>query len=137
MPRKTALPLACTLALALAACGGATARETTAQTGPAAQTRTIAKLETVDARVVLTARRTSGGSAPDAAVTVAIYTRSGAAWKRTGSHRLTGFWFTVTAPHALCRLAVATAKTSHVEVQLLQSPSLGCGPVHRYPLPAR
>ena len=136
MPRKIALPLACTLALTLAGCGGATARETTAQAAPAAQAQTIAKVETVDARVVLTARRTSGGSAPNASVTVATYARSGGGWKRTGSHRLTGFWFTVTAPHALCRLSVATAKQAQVELQLLQSPSLGCGPVDRYPLPA-
>jgi hypothetical protein len=47
---------------------------------------------------------------------------------------------TVSHPHAVCRLEVVTASTRHsprsrVIVQLLLSPSLGCGRIYRYPSP--
>jgi hypothetical protein len=77
-------------------------------------------------------------------VRVGIARRVGGNWRERGERRLdeTLFWRTVTGPRAVCRLEIATAGRSpafrpFVTVQLLQSPSLGCGNVHRVMLPAR
>ena len=63
------------------------------------------------------------------------YRRAGGRWQRTGSHELRGpyFWKTLTAPRAVCRLEIRTTGAAarfrpRALVQLLQTPSLGCGP---------
>jgi hypothetical protein len=95
----------------------------------------------VDSRAVVVARKSSGGLAPTAAVTVETYRRTAGRWQRNGARRLAGpfFWHTVTAPHALCRLEITTvgpvdARVSHVTVQLLRSPSLGCAAAETIPI---
>jgi hypothetical protein len=71
-----------------------------------------------------------GGNAPIARVTVTTYTRHGGPWRRAGGSQLHGtyFWHVVSAPHALCRLQLATADARvRVTVQVLVTPSIGCG----------
>ena len=110
----------------------------------AASTKTIATVSTTDFRAVVVARRSSGGRAPTAAVTVDIYARPGVLWKPVAARALSGgpfFWNTVTGPHALCSLEIAsgpggTGPRSHVVVQLLRSPSLGCAGAQTIPIPA-
>ena len=104
--------------------------------GAAAATRTIGTVSTSDFRVVLTATRLGGGGAPSASVTVRTSERASAGWRRTGTHRLAGsyFWKTLAGPRAVCRLEVRTGAPGprfepRALVQLLVTPSLGCGPV--------
>jgi hypothetical protein len=90
----------------------------------------------VDYRVVVTAQRTSAGSAPTARVDATTYRRSHGTWRRLGTRRLAGtfFWKVVSSPHAVCELAIATTggrATPRATVQLLVSPSLGCGHAYR------
>ena len=99
----------------------------------------LATATTQDFRVAVVATRSSAGTAPTAEVRVAVARRVGRAWRETGELRLpeTYFWKTVTGPRALCRLEISTASSRsssrpQVTVQVLQSPSLGCGPTHRY-----
>lgn len=101
----------------------------------------IAVLTTRDFRVAVVARRLNGGAAPTAEVRFAVARRVGSSWRETGETRLREayFWHTVTGPRAVCRLEIATAGSRalfrpHVTVQLLLSPSLGCGPAYRVPL---
>lgn len=96
--------------------------------------KTIATVMSVDHRAVVTARQSSSGSAPTASVTVTAYARDNGRWVIVRSRRLpeTYFWKTVAAPRALCRLEVSTAAPNRrlpprLIVQLLLSPSLGCG----------
>jgi hypothetical protein len=105
-------------------------------------TRTIASVTTVDYRAVVVAGKLSGGAAPTARVTVAGYLRDSGHWRRVETRRLAGpfFWKTITAPHAICRLEVSTRRAQStmrpvVIVQLLLSPSLGCGRAQRVALP--
>ena len=90
---------------------------------------TIATLSSLDYRAVLTAQRESGGAAPTAAVRLVIYSRVHGGWHRAGVHRLSGtfFWKTVTAPHGICEIHLRTTGTPRLAVQLLESPSVGCG----------
>ena len=97
-------------------------------------TKTIAAVTSVDYRAVVTARKSSSGSAPAATVTVTTYTPDKGRWALARDRRLpeTYFWKTVTAPRALCRLeistaGVATGRGPRLIVQLLLSPALGCG----------
>ena len=126
--RKPALVLTAALALAVAASGSAA--------------RTIGTATTTDYRVVLTASKGKpAGGAPSATVRVRLYERSGDGWKSFASRRVPGtyFWNTVTAGHAVCRLDVRTAGDAPgfravAVVQLLVTPSVGCGRAHSYPL---
>jgi len=126
--RKPALVLTAALALAVAASASAA--------------RTIGTATTTDYRVVLTASKgRPAGGAPSATVRVRLYERSGDGWKSFASRRVPGtyFWNTVTAGHAVCRLDVRTAGDAPgfravAVVQLLVTPSVGCGRAHSYPL---
>lgn len=106
----------------------------------AAASATIGIASTNDFRVVLTATKLGGGSAPGARVTVTTSRETGVGWRRTGVDRLAGtyFWKTVTAPRAVCRLELRTTggvtSSPRALVQLLQTPSLGCGPQAAYSL---
>ena len=81
------------------------------------------------------------GGAPSAAVTIRLYERSGDGWKSFATRRVPGtyFWNTVTAGHAVCRLDVRAAGDapgfrSVAVVQLLVTPSIGCGRARTFPL---
>jgi hypothetical protein len=111
----------------------------TARGGEASTTaRTIASTSTSDFRVVVTAAQLDEGPSPSAALTATTFTRAENRWRRTGRHRLGGsyFWKTVTGPRAVCRLEMRTTGSSaafkpRAIVQLLVTPSLGCGPAER------
>jgi hypothetical protein len=114
----------------------------TAKSGP--RTATVAVAVTKEFRVAIVATRLSGESPPTAAVRVGLARRVGGSWREFDERRLREryFWNTVSQPHAVCRLEIATVGTrrspgSQVKVQLLLSPSLGCGGIHRMPLPTR
>jgi hypothetical protein len=106
----------------------------------AAGTARIGTATTSDFRVVLTATKLGGGAAPEARVTVTTSRKTGAGWRRTGTDRLAGtyFWKTVTGPQAVCRLELRTTggvtSSPRAVVQVLQTPSLGCGPQAAFPL---
>jgi hypothetical protein len=109
----------------------------------AARVATIAVITTQDFRVAVVARRLDGGSTPTADVRVGVARRVGGSWRESGETRLgeTYFWNTVSGARAVCRLEIKTAATGsasgpHVTVQLLLSPSLGCGRTYRVPLKA-
>jgi hypothetical protein len=127
--RKTLVPVLVT-ALVL---GGAAS---------ASAARTIATAATTDYRVVLTAsKKSSRSGAPAAMVRIRLYERAGGRWRPFANRRVPGtyFWNTVTAGHAVCRLEVRTAGDapgfrSAARVQLLVTPSIGCGRTHSYPL---
>lgn len=104
---------------------------------------TVAVVTTKDFRVAVLARRLTGDSAPTAEVRVGLARRLGSGWRELGERRLaeTYFWHTVSGPRAVCRLAIATTGTRpsfqpYVTVQVLLSPSLGCGRTYRIPLSA-
>jgi hypothetical protein len=106
-----------------------------------APTATVALVTTSDFRVAVAARRLASGSAPTAEVRVGLARRVGTGWRELGERRLdeTYFWRTVRGPRAVCRLVIRTAGTRpsfrpYVTVQLLLSPSLGCGRTYRIPL---
>jgi hypothetical protein len=95
-----------------------------------------------DVRVAVVAKRASGGSAPTAEVRVGLARRVDSGWREVGERRLDEayFWRTVSGPGALCRLAIGTtgARPSlrpYLILQLLLSPSLGCGRTYRIALP--
>ncbi|HEX4521792.1 MAG TPA: hypothetical protein VH063_19610 [Gaiellaceae bacterium] len=105
--------------------------------------KTLADVSTVDYRAAVVADKSSGGAAPTARVNVVTYVRAGGRWQRAAARRLPGtyFWKTVTAPHAVCRFDISTAgrgvaRQPGVIVQLLASPSLGCGPTATIPIPS-
>ncbi len=106
----------------------------------AAASRTIGTASTSDFRIVVTATKLGGGSAPEARATVTTSRKAVAGWRRIGVDRLAGtyFWKTVTAPRAVCRLELRTTGSAtsrpRALVQLLQTPSLGCGPQAAYSL---
>jgi hypothetical protein len=134
--RSVAVTLVVVVALVAAAL--ATARDE----GASAAAKTIASTTTSDFRVVVRATNLGGGGgAPAAAVTVRSFERAGGEWRRTSERRLAGtyFWKTITGPLAVCRLEIRTTAAKarfrpHATVQLLRSPSLGCGPVTSHPL---
>jgi hypothetical protein len=110
----------------------------------AARTATIAVVTTQEVRVAVVARRVTRGPAPTAEVRVGLARRVGGSWREFAEQRLseTYFWNTVIGPHSFCRLAIETVATrrrpgSQVKVQLLLSPSVGCGRVYSIPLPTR
>lgn len=129
MPSRS---VAVTFVLVVALVAAALATAQAPRTG-----KTIASTTTSDFRVVVNATNLGGGGgAPAAAVTVRTFERAGGDWRRTSERRLAGpyFWKTLTGPHAVCRLEIRTTAAKagfrpHATVQLLRSPSLGCGPV--------
>ena len=115
----------------------------TARHATAPRVASVATLTTKDFRVAVVARRLNGGATPTADVRVAVARRVGGAWREWAEKRLdeTYFWHTVIGPRSVCRLEIATparpiSARLHVTVQLLQSPSLGCGLTYRVPLPS-
>ena len=113
----------------------------TAQSDRAGSTvRTIASSTTSDYRVVVRAVNLGGGGgAPAAEVTVRTFAQSGGSWRLRAERRLGGtyFWKTITGPLAVCRLEIRTTAArpgfrAHAVVQLLRSPSLGCGPASKH-----
>jgi hypothetical protein len=110
----------------------------TARADAAGEAKTIATTTTTDFRVVVSATNLGGGGGPpEARVTVRTFERADAAWRRTSERRLAGpyFWKTITGPLAVCRLEIRTLPARpRAFVQLLQSPSLGCGPVTQHRL---
>jgi hypothetical protein len=97
-----------------------------------------------DLRVAVVAVRSSGGATPTAEVRVALARKIGGSWRETTEMRLLEayFWRTVTGPGAICKLEITTVAAPkplrpHVTVRLLRSPSLGCGPLHRFAVPDR
>jgi hypothetical protein len=112
-------------ALVLAAAGLALA---VPAAGAAPPSKAVATVSNAHYRAVVRAAKTSGGAAPTAAASLVVYSRSHGSWRRTRTQSLPGtyFWKTLTAPHAVCRLHLASAKLS---VSLLVTPSLGCAPV--------
>lgn len=115
------------LALAAVVCtrAGATIQATS--------TKTIATVATVDVRAKVVATRTGGGAAPAARVIVQADELVDGRWHRLPAHRVAGtyFWKTVTGPAAVCHLDLVTAGLGrakpHLAVQLLVTPSIGCG----------
>jgi hypothetical protein len=102
---------------------------------------TVAVVTTNEFRVAVVAIRLSGVP-PAADLRVGLARRAGGRWREVAEHRLSEryFWNTVSHPQAVCRLEIVTAGTRHsprsrVIVQLLLSPSLGCGRIYRIPLP--
>jgi hypothetical protein len=108
----------------------------------ASESKTIASASTSDVRVVVSATNLGGGGgAPAARVRVTTFERASGARRRTGRRPLAGayFWKTITGPRAVCRLEIRTTAARpgfrpHAVVQLLRSPSLGCGPGTEYRL---
>ena len=110
----------------------------------ATRVASIATLTTRDFRVAVVARRLKGGATPTAEVRVGLAQLADGRWRELGERRLddTYFWNVVRGPRAVCRLAIVTAGARpsfrpYVTVQLLLSPSLGCGRAYRLPLAAR
>lgn len=125
------------LLLTVAVAGGRAAA--TAPRTLARGTATIASATTTDFRVAVVAHRSSGGAAPSAAATLTSWERRGDHWQRSGTRALAGtyFWKTLTGARALCDLRIVTAARStrpHVVVQLLVTPSLGCGKAQAFEL---
>jgi hypothetical protein len=110
----------------------------------APRTATVAIVTTPEFRVAIVATRLTGESPPTAEVRLGFARRVGSSWREFDERRLGEryFWNTVSRPHAICRLEIATAGTrrspgAQVAVQLLLSPSVGCGRTYRFPLPTR
>jgi hypothetical protein len=110
----------------------------------ATRVASVATVTTRDLGVAVVAYRLNEGAAPTAEVRLAIEQHAGQGRRERGEMRLdeTYFWRTVTAPRSVCRLEVSPQGSlrsvrPHVTVQLLVTPSLGCGRVHRFPLSAR
>ena len=137
MPRSS-LVVSLVVAAALIVGAHAAARDDTRGAEASTTAKTIASTTTSDFRVVVTAKRRGGGAAPAAALTVTTFARAQSGWRRTGTHDLGNsyFWKTVTARRAVCRLVLRTAGAGtafrpHAIVQMLVTPSIGCGPVER------
>jgi hypothetical protein len=135
------------LASSLVALAGSQATAMGSRTGApqrATRTATVAVVTTQEVRVAVVATRVSGASPAIAEVRVGFARRVGASWREFDEQRLreSYFWNTVSRPHSVCRLQIATVGTrrsprSQLTVQLLLSPSVGCGRIHRFRLPTR
>jgi hypothetical protein len=104
-----------------------------AATPRAAATKTIGTVAAADVRAQVVATRVGRGAAPTARGTVRAERLVKGRWRHVTTRRLTGtyFWKTVTGPAAICHLDLVTAGLGrtkpHQAVQLLVTPSLGCG----------
>jgi hypothetical protein len=107
----------------------------------AAPSARIAEVSTTDLRAVVTATKRGNDAPPTAQVAVSTFKRASGTWSRTGRHVLPGtyFWNTVTGSRAVCRLELRTSPTRRPRllVQLLTTPSIGCGRAHELVLDAR
>lgn len=99
----------------------------------------VAVVTTNDFRVVVSATKTGPGLSPTADVVVAIFQRRGRNWAATKRVVLPGryFWHTISGLRAICRLELRTAAKRgaaglRLKIQLLVTPSLGCGRLHDY-----
>jgi hypothetical protein len=108
------------------------------------RTATVAVVTTTEFRVAVVATRLNGASPPTAEVRVGLARRVQGNWREFGERRLGEryFWNVLSRPHAICRLEIETVGTrrssgSQLTVQLLLSPSVGCGRIYRVPLPTR
>jgi hypothetical protein len=106
--------------------------------GPVAS---VAVLTVREFRVAVVARRLGGAVPPTAEVRIAAARRVGSSWREFKEKRLgeTYFWNTVSGSRAVCRPEISTASSRravrpNVTVQLLLSPSLGCGRTYRMSL---
>jgi hypothetical protein len=144
--RKRTVALALALAAAVVAVASAQPAESTRRLRASPTTSPAISVATVtarDVRAAVVAIRKSGGTIPTAEVRVALARKVDGRWRETGEMRLREayFWRTASGPRSICRLEIATAGSptsrGYVAVQLLRSPSLGCGPLHRFALPSR
>jgi hypothetical protein len=108
------------------------------------RTATVAVVTTQEFRVAVVATRLNGASPATADVRVGLARRVRGSWREFGERRLGEryFWNVVSGAHSVCRLEIETVGTrrrpgSQVTVQLLLSPSVGCGRTYRIPLPTR
>jgi hypothetical protein len=108
------------------------------------RTAAVAVVTTREFRVAVVATRLNGASPATADVRVGLARRVRGSWREFGERRLGEryFWNVVSGAHSVCRLEIETVGTrrrpgSQVTVQLLLSPSVGCGPTYRIPLPTR
>jgi hypothetical protein len=143
--RRRVVP-AFAVAAALAAVASAQPAQSTRHVRASPSTSPAISVATVtarDVRAAVVAIRTSDGTIPTAEVRVALARKIDGSWRETGEMRLREayFWRTASGPRSICRLEIATAASptsrGYVAVQLLRSPSLGCGPLHRFALPSR
>ena len=133
------------IAAAVATAAGATTATGGQLDAVAAARLSIGSVTTTDFRAVLVAAKgDGGGGSPTATVTLGTWRRVAGQWRRTGLHRVSGpyFWNTISGPRSVCRLEIRTARGRPVfrpvvAVQLLITPSVGCGRVHRYILAER
>jgi hypothetical protein len=138
-----ARPLALALAAGLLTGGtgdpAAAQRERPAEV--AATTAVVARASLATTRAWLSVRRTSR---IDGVAQVHLSVLRHGSWQSAGSLRVSGvFWFVATGPGALCTWSVGesantgqpsptVASRRTIAVQLLLSPSLGCGPTHYF-----
>jgi hypothetical protein len=113
-------------------------------TRSAAPSMRIADVSTTGLRVVVTATRRGNEAPPTARVAVSTFKRAAGSWSRTERHVLPGtyFWHTVTGPRAVCRLDLrggspAPSRRPRLVIQLLTTPSIGCGRAHELVLDDR
>ena len=144
--RKRTVAVALALAAAVLAVASAQPAQSSRHVRASPTTSPAISVATVtarDLRAAVVAVRTSGGTIPTAEVRVALARKIDGSWRETGEMRLREayFWRTASGPASICRLEIATAASptsrGYVAVQLLRSPSLGCGPLHRFALPNR
>jgi hypothetical protein len=144
--RKRTVAVALALAAAVLAVASAQPAQSSRHVRASPTTSPAISVATVtarDLRAAVVAVRTSGGTIPTAEVRVALSRKIDGSWRETGEMRLREayFWRTASGPRSICRFEIATAGSptsrGYVALQLLRSPSLGCGPLHRFALPSR
>jgi hypothetical protein len=144
--RKRTVAVALALAAAVLAVASAQPAQSSRHVRASPTTSPAISVATVtarDLRAAVVAVRTSGGTIPTAEVRVALARKIDGSWRETGEMRLREayFWRTASGPRSICRFEIATAGSptsrGYVALQLLRSPSLGCGPLHRFALPSR
>jgi hypothetical protein len=99
-------------------------------------TAAIATASSTDFRAELVARRSSGGSAPTATVTLTTFERNGSVWRKLTSKRLDGsfFWKTVSSPRAICRFELASARLRQAGHRAAAVPLAGGRSERRWPV---
>lgn len=97
---------------------------------------TIASSSAVGFRAIVTAAKTSGGGAPSASVSVAVFEKTGGTWRPLGRARVGRpngfFWKVLTGPRAIRQFSIGTTSPERVSVQLLVTPALGWSPVYQF-----
>jgi hypothetical protein len=104
--------------------------------GPSSPSATIASSTAVGFRAIVTATKTSGGSAPSASVSVTAFENTGGAWRSVGRVRVgrpSGFfWKALTGPRGIRQFSIGTSPLQRVSVQLLVTPALGWSPIYQF-----